>query len=129
MQRVFIVAGKRTPIGTFLGGLSALRATELGSIATKATYESVNLDPKHIDEVILGNVLQAAQGQNPARQVCLGADIPISVPNTLVNKVCASGIKATMLGAQSIQTGYNDVVLTGGFESMSNAPFYLPSYR
>lgn len=129
MQKVFIVAAKRTPVGTFMGGLSALKAPELGSVAIKATYESVNLDPSKIDEVILGNVLQAGEGQNPARQACLGADIPISVPNTLVNKVCASGIKSTMLGALSIQTGYNNIVMAGGFESMSNAPFYLPNYR
>ena len=129
MKKVFIVAGKRTPIGAFLGSLSKVKATELGSIAARGAIDQINLDPVQIDEVILGNVIQANLGQNPAKQVSVGAGVPITVPNTLINKVCASGMKTAMLGAQSIQTGYNDVVLVGGFENMSQTPFYVPNHR
>lgn len=129
MRKVFLVAGKRTPIGAFMGKLSTVKATELGSIAAQATLESVNLTGDVVDEVILGNVIAAGLGQNPARQVSIGAGIPINVPNTLINKVCASGMKTAMLGSMSIGCGYNDVVLAGGFESMSNAPFYVENHR
>lgn len=129
MRRVFLVAGKRTPIGAFMGKLSSVTGPQLGSIATKATLDSVNLPGEAVDEVLLGNVIQVGQGQNPARQVCIGAGIPINVPNTLVNKVCASGMKTAMLGALSIGAGYNDVVVAGGFESMSNIPFHIENHR
>lgn len=129
MQRVFLVSGKRTPIGRMLGGLSTVKATQLGSIATQATIEAAGIKPSDVEEVILGNVVSSGLGQNPARQVSLGAGIPKSVPTTLINKVCASGMKATIFGAQGIQLGQRNVVLTGGFESMSQAPYLLPNYR
>ena len=129
MRRAYLVAGKRTPIGTFLGGLSKIPATELGSIATRAAIESINLDPAQIDEILLGCVIQAGLGQNPARQVSMGAGIPIHVPNTLINKVCASGMKTITIGSQTIALGHNDIVLAGGFESMSNAPYLVKGAR
>ena len=129
MQKAFIVAGKRTPIGAFMGALSTVKATELGAIATKATLESVNVPGSAIDEIFLGTVIAAGQGQNPARQVSIGAEIPINVPNTLINKVCSSGLKTAMLGSLSINAGYNNVVLAGGFENMSASPFYVNNHR
>jgi acetyl-CoA C-acetyltransferase len=129
MRKAFIVAGKRTPIGTFMGGLSKTSATELSSIATKAAIEQIKLSPDQIDDIYLGCVIQAGLGQNPARQAALGAGIPINVPNTLINKVCASGMKTIMIGAQTIALGQNNTVLAGGFESMSNAPFLIKGAR
>lgn len=129
MRKTFIVAGKRTPIGCFMGALSTVKATELGSIAARATLDSVNLEGGEVDEIILGNVISANLGQNPARQVSIGAQIPIDVPNLLINKVCASGLKAAMLGSLSIGAGQSDTVLVGGFENMSQAPFYVEKYR
>jgi acetyl-CoA C-acetyltransferase len=125
----YIVAAKRTPIGSFLGKLSKLTAVELGGIAINAAIKSINLDPKKIDEVLLGNVLQAGQGQAPARQAALKGGVDKNVPCTTINKVCSSGMKSVMFGAQSIALGYNNIVLAGGFESMSNAPFYLTNHR
>lgn len=112
-----------------MGSLSSIKATELGAIAARATLDSVNLEGGEINEIILGNVISSGLGQNPARQVSIGAKIPINVPNLLINKVCASGIKSTMLGAMSIKYGQSDTVLVGGFESMSNAPFFVEKYR
>lgn len=106
-----------------------MKATELGSIATKAAIDQAQIDPSVIDEAIFGCVLQGGLGQNPARQVSLGAGVPLGVPNTLINKVCASGMKTVMLGAQSIWAGQNDVVLCGGFESMSQSPHYVTDHR
>lgn len=124
MKEVFIVAAKRTPIGSFLGSLSELSATQLGSLAIKGAYESIDLDPAHIDSVYMGNVLSANVGQAPARQAAKFAGIPDGTDATTVNKVCASGMKATMLGAQQIQLGLEDLIVTGGMESMSNVPHY-----
>ena len=129
MRKAFIVAGKRTPIGTFMGGLSKTSATELSSIATKAAMEQIKLNPEQIDDIYLGCVIQAGLGQNPARQAAIAAGIPISVPNTLINKVCASGMKTIMIGAQTIAIGQNNVVLAGGFESMSQAPYLIKGAR
>ncbi|KAK9284576.1 hypothetical protein L1049_023751 [Liquidambar formosana] len=126
---VCIVGVARTPMGAFLGALSSLSATKLGSIAIEAALKRANVDPSLVQEVIFGNVLSANLGQAPARQAALGAGIPNSVVCTTVNKVCASGMKATMLAAQSIQLGINDVVVSGGMESMSNAPKYLAEAR
>lgn len=125
----YIVAAKRTPIGSFMGKLSKFSAVELGAIAIKQAIASINLDAKYIDEVILGNALQASEGQAPARQAALRGGVHKNVPCTTVNKVCSSGMKSVMLGAQSIGLSYNDIVLTGGFESMSNAPFYINQHR
>ncbi|XP_023554499.1 acetyl-CoA acetyltransferase, cytosolic 1 [Cucurbita pepo subsp. pepo] len=126
---VCIVGVARTPMGGFLGSLSSLPATKLGSIAIEAALKRAKVDPALVQEVIFGNVLSANLGQAPARQAALGAGIPNSVICTTVNKVCASGMKATMLAAQSIQLGINDVVVSGGMESMSNAPKYLAEAR
>ena len=125
IKEVFIVAAARTPIGGFLGGLSSVPATQLGSIAIKGALEKGNIKPELIDEVFMGNVLQAGVGQAPARQAALGAGLGQSVPCTTVNKVCASGMKAIMFGAQSIQTGDNEIVVVGGMENMSQTPHYL----
>jgi acetyl-CoA C-acetyltransferase len=129
MRKAYLVAGKRTPIGTFMGGLSKTSAVELSAIATKAVLADLKLDPANIDEIYLGCVIQAGLGQNPARQVALASKIPVSVPNTLINKVCASGMKSLMIGAQSLSLGHNNVVLCGGFESMSQAPFLVKGVR
>ncbi|CAA6670097.1 unnamed protein product [Spirodela intermedia] len=126
---VCIVGVARTPMGAFLGSLSSLPATRLGSIVIESALKRANVSPELVQEVIFGNVLSANLGQAPARQAALGAGIPSSVVCTTVNKVCASGMKATMLAAQSIQLGINDVVVAGGMESMSNAPKYLPEAR
>ncbi|OTF74475.1 acetyl-CoA acetyltransferase, mitochondrial-like protein, partial [Euroglyphus maynei] len=122
---VYIVAAKRTPLGSFQGSLSSVPATQLGSIAVRACLEDIGLSGNDVDEVIMGNVLQANVGQAPARQASLGAGITQSAPCTTVNKVCASGMKALIFGTQSIMLGENDVVITGGMESMSNVPYYL----
>jgi acetyl-CoA C-acetyltransferase len=128
-----IVAAKRTPVGVFLGKMSNIKATELGSIAINAALDSTGLNPEQIrnevNEVVLGNVCPAGLGQNPARQAALGAKIPINVPATTVNKVCASGMKTVTYGVQSIALGLSDVVVAGGFESMSNIPFYVTKHR
>ncbi|KAE8689814.1 putative acetyl-CoA acetyltransferase, cytosolic 2 [Hibiscus syriacus] len=126
---VCIVGVARTPMGGFLGSLSSFSATHLGSLAIKAALRRANLDPSLVQEVFFGNVLSANLGQAPARQAALGAGIPNSVICTTVNKVCSSGMKAVMLGSQTIQLGINDVVVAGGMESMSNAPKYLADAR
>ncbi|MCE3227512.1 MAG: acetyl-CoA acetyltransferase [Bacteroidetes bacterium] len=124
MKEVFIVSAKRTPIGGFLGNLSAASATELGSIAIREAYYSIGIDPMHINSVYMGNVISANLGQSPARQAAKFAGIPDNVDCTTVNKVCASGMKAAMLAAQQIQMGLEDMVIAGGMESMSNVPHY-----
>ncbi len=124
MKEVFIVSAKRTPVGGLMGNLSSLSATQLGAIAVKEVYTSAGLDPILIDEVYLGNVLSANLGQAPARQAAIFAGIPDSVDATTINKVCSSGLKATIIGAQQIQLGLSGIVLTGGMESMSNTPHY-----
>ena len=129
MKTAYIVAAVRTPMGSFGGTLAGFSATSLGSIAIKGALERVGLAPSAVQEVFMGNVISAGLGQAPARQAALGAGLPHSVPCTTVNKVCASGMKAIMLAAQSIQLGQNDVVIAGGMESMSNVPYYLPQAR
>ncbi|PIA25582.1 hypothetical protein AQUCO_11000004v1 [Aquilegia coerulea] len=126
---VCVVGVARTPMGGFLGVLSSLPATKLGSIAIQSALKRANVDPSLVQEVFFGNVLSANLGQAPARQAALGAGIPDSVVCTTINKVCASGMKATMFAAQSIQLGINDIVVAGGMESMSNAPKYLTESR
>ena len=124
-KEVYIIAAVRTPIGGFMGGLSTISATELGSIAIKGAIEKSNLPINLVDEVFMGNVLQAGLGQAPARQAALGAGLGQNVPCTTINKVCASGMKAIMLGAQTILAGDNHIVVVGGMESMSQTPHYL----
>ncbi|RYO90460.1 hypothetical protein DL766_004260 [Monosporascus sp. MC13-8B] len=127
---VYIVSAARTPVGSFLGSLSSLSATQLGSHAIKAAVERVpQIKPEDVEEVFFGNVLSANLGQAPARQCALGAGLPNTVVATGVNKVCASGLKAIILGAQTIITGNASIVVAGGTESMSNTPHYLPSLR
>ncbi|MGB5462294.1 MAG: acetyl-CoA C-acyltransferase [Aureibaculum sp.] len=125
MKEVVIVSAVRTPIGSFLGSLSSVPATQLGAAAIKAALKKINLDPKKVDEVLMGSVLQADLGQAPARQAAIFAGIPDTVPCTTVNKVCASGMKAVMQGAQAIQCGDADIVVAGGMENMSLVPHYL----
>ncbi|MEW5675636.1 acetyl-CoA C-acyltransferase [Flavobacterium enshiense] len=124
MKNVNIILAKRTPIGGFLGSLSGLSATELGKIAIENILENTTIDKDDIDSVYMGNVLSANLGQSPARQAAMFAGIPKKVDSTTVNKVCASGMKAVMLGAQQIQLGIDNVVIAGGMESMSNVPHY-----
>lgn len=129
MKEVYIISAVRTPIGSFLGSLSSFTAVQLGGIAFKGALEKAGVDKKLIQEVFVGNVISAGLGQAPATQVAVAAGLGFDIPCTLVNKVCASGMKAVMLGAQSIMLGQNDVVLAGGMESMSNIPFYLLKAR
>jgi acetyl-CoA C-acetyltransferase len=129
MKEVYIVSAVRTPIGSFGGSLASLTAVKLGAIAAKGALSKIGLDPKHVQELFYGNVIGAGLGQAPATQVAVAAGLGYNIPCTLVNKVCASGMKAIMLGAQSIMLGHNDVVLAGGMESMSNIPYYLMKAR
>lgn len=129
MKEVFIVSVARTPVGTFGGALSGFTATQLGSIAIKGALQKANIAPESVQEVFMGCVLQAGLGQAPATQAMIYSGIPNTVPSTTINKVCASGSKAVMLGAESIMLGLNDVVVAGGMESMSNVPYYLDKAR
>jgi acetyl-CoA C-acetyltransferase len=126
---VVIVAAQRTPLGGFQGSLSPVKATDLSASATRAALAGCGLDPNVIDEVILGCVLPAGLGQAPARQAALAAGLPKSVPCTTLNKVCGSGMKTTMLGHDLILAGSANIVVTGGMESMSNAPYLMPKAR
>jgi acetyl-CoA C-acetyltransferase len=129
MKEVYIVSAVRTPIGSFGGSLAAQTAVQLGAVAVKGALQKIGLDPKHVQEVFIGNVISAGLQQAPATQVAVAAGLGYEIPCTLVNKVCASGMKAIMLGAQSIMLGHNDVVVAGGTESMSNIPYYLLKAR
>jgi acetyl-CoA C-acetyltransferase len=129
MDRPVLVSAVRTPIGKFLGSLAPLSATRLGSIVVAEAVKRAGIAPNQVDEVILGNVVGAGLGQNPARQAALGAGLPDSVPAMTVNKVCGSGLKAVVLGAQAIQCQDAQIVVAGGMESMSNAPYLLKGAR
>lgn len=129
MKEAVIVSATRTPIGSFGGSLAGLTAVELGISAVKAALGKIALPVEEVNELYFGNVISAGLAQAPATQVAAGAGLGFEVPCTLVNKVCASGMKAAMLGAQSVMLGINDVVVTGGMESMSNIPFYLLKAR
>ena len=118
MREVVIVSMARTPIGSFMGALSSIPAPELGAKAIKGALEKAKIDPSQVQEVLMGNVVQAGTGQAPARQAAIYAGIPDTVPCTTVNKVCASGMKAIMQAAQGIALGDNDIVVAGGMESM-----------
>ncbi|MHC5353034.1 acetyl-CoA C-acyltransferase [Myroides sp. LJL115] len=124
-KKVVIVSAARTPIGSFLGALSSIPATTLGATAIKGALEKINLDPNLVDEVYMGNVVQAGEGQAPARQAALKAGLSKEVPCTTVNKVCASGMKTVMLGAQAILAGDAQIVVAGGMENMSQIPHYV----
>lgn len=129
MKEVVIVSAVRTAMGSFGGSLSSLSATKIGAAAIKGALEKINLDPTKVEEVYMGNVLQANVGQAPARQAAIFAGLPENTPATTVNKVCASGMKAVMMAAQAIKAGDRDVVIAGGMESMSNTPYYLDKAR
>ena len=129
MKEVVIVSAVRTPMGSFGGVLSSVVAPQLGAAAIEGALNKINLDPALVQEVIMGNVLQANNGQAPARQAALAARLTQNVPCTTVNKVCASGMKAVMMAAQSIKAGDNDIVIAGGMENMSAVPYYLDKAR
>jgi len=129
IKEVVIVSAIRTPIGSFGGSLASISATKLGAVAIKAAVSKAGISAGDVQEVFMGNVLQAGVGQAPARQAAIFAGIGDQVPCTTINKVCASGMKAIMLAAQSIQCGDNDIVVAGGMESMSNVPYYLSKAR
>jgi len=129
MRQPVIISAARTAIGKFQGALKPFTAPQLGSIAVRAAVERAGLDPSQVDEVIMGCVLQAGLGQNPARQAALGAGLTDKVSALTINKVCGSGLKAVMLAAQSIALGDNEIIVAGGMESMSNAPYLLPKAR
>ncbi|WP_421896754.1 acetyl-CoA C-acyltransferase [Marinoscillum sp.] len=129
MEEVYIISAVRTPIGSFGGSLSGFTAVELGSKAIKGALEKAGVSPDQVNEVFMGNVVSSGLGQAPARQAAIGAGLGYNVPCTTVNKVCASGMKSVMFGAQSIMLGINDVVVAGGMESMSNVPYYIPKAR
>lgn len=129
MKEVVIVAAVRTPIGSFGGSLKDISATQLGATAIKAAVEKAGIQPKDVQEVLMGCVIQAGLGQAPAKQAARYAGLPDNIPCTTVNKVCASGMKAIMQGAQAIMLGDADIVVAGGMESMSNVPYYSPMLR
>lgn len=126
LKKVVIVSAKRTPIGKFMGGLSSVPAPKLGAIAIKGALEAIGLDPNEVDQVYMGNVLQAGVGQAPARQAAIFAGIPDTVPCTTVNKVCSSGMKTIMMAAQAIALGDAETIVAGGMENMSLAPHIVP---
>ncbi len=129
MGKPVIVGAVRTPIGRFLGGLASFRAPELGSIAIKEVVKRTGINVEEIDEVVMGNVVQAGVGQNPARQAAIFADLPVKIPSMTVNKVCGSGLRAVMLAAQTIKAGDTKLSIAGGMESMSNCPYLLDKAR
>jgi len=129
MKEVVIVSAVRTPVGAFQGALAPVTATKLGAIAVEAAIERAGIKKDQIDEVIMGNVLVAGEGQAPARQAAIFAGLPESVTCMTINKVCGSGLKAVMLAAQAIMTGDAETIVAGGMESMSNVPYYLPKAR
>jgi len=129
MEEIVIVSGVRTPVGKFQGTLSDFSATQLGAIAVREAVRRTGIDPAAIDECIMGNVVSAGLGQNPARQAALNGGLSSAVGAMTINKVCGSGLKAVALAAQAIQTGNSEIVVAGGMESMTNAPYLLPTAR
>jgi acetyl-CoA C-acetyltransferase len=129
MKDIVIISAVRTPVGKFQGALKSMTAPQLGALAVKAAVERAGVAPDQIDEVIMGNVVGAGLGQNPARQAALRGGLPPDVAAMTINKVCGSGLKAVALAAQAIQTGDSEIVVAGGMESMTNAPYLLPGAR
>ena len=129
MRKVVIASAVRTPVGSFGGAFKTLTSVDLGIIAAKEAMKRAKVTPDMVDEVLLGNVLQAGQGQNIARQISIGAGCPETVPALTVNKVCGSGLRTVSLAAQIIMAGDADIILAGGTESMSSAPYLLPTTR
>src|SRR5438876_7873316 len=128
-DQVVIISGCRTPVGKFQGSLSDLSATQLGAIVVREAVKRAGVDPSQVDECIMGNVVSAGLGQNPARQAAIYGGLPPEVGAMTVNKVCGSGLKAVALAAQAVQTGNSSIVVAGGMESMTNAPYLLPQAR
>ena len=129
LRKVVILSAKRTPVGAFQGSISSVPAHQLGASVIQAVLEETGIDRGMIDEIIMGNVLSAGQGQAPARQAALGAGLPNSVECLTINKMCGSGLKAVMLAAQAIQTGDAEIIIAGGMENMTQAPYLLPKGR
>ena len=129
MDQIVIVSGVRTPVGKFQGSLSDVPATRLGAIVVREAVQRAQIEPSQIDECIMGNVVSAGLGQNPARQAAIFGGLPPEVSAVTVNMVCGSGLRTIALAAQSIQTGNADIVVAGGMESMTNAPYLLPQAR
>jgi len=129
IRKACIVSAKRTPVGAFQGGLSSLSAPKLGAVAIRSALEAGQVSPEDVDEVIMGNVVTANEGQAPARQAAIYAGLPDSTECLTINKVCGSGLKSVMLAAQAIEVGHANIVVAGGMESMSNIPYYLPGAR
>ncbi len=125
MKEVFIVSAVRTPMGSFMGSLASVPATKLGATAVKGALDRINMDPALVQEIYMGNVLQAGEGQAPARQVAIGAGLSTETPATTINKVCASGMKAVMMATQAIKAGDADIIVAGGMENMSSVPHYF----
>ena len=129
LNEAVIISAARTPVGKFLGSLKGFSATELGAIVVRESVKRAGIKPEDVDEVIMGCVIQAGLGQNPARQAALNGGIPSTVAAVTVNKVCGSGLKAVMMAAQGVQLGDSEMVVAGGMESMSNAPYLIPKAR
>ena len=129
LNEAVIISAVRTPVGKFLGALKSFKATELGAIVVREAVKRAGVNPEDVDEVIMGCVIQAGLGQNPARQAALKGGLPNTVSAVTVNKVCGSGLKAVMMAAQGVQLGDTEIVVAGGMESMSNAPYLLPKAR
>src|SRR5207253_6574814 len=129
IKEAVIISAVRTPVGKFLGALKSFKATDLGAIVVREEVKRAGVKPEDVDEVIMGCVIQAGLGQNPARQAALHGGLPDKVSAVTVNKVCGSGLKAVMMAAQGVQLGDTEIVVAGGMESMSNAPYLLPKAR
>src|SRR5687767_3179963 len=129
LKQPVIISAVRTPVGKFQGALKGFKATDLGAMVVRESVRRANVAPEEVDEVIMGCVIQAGLGQNPARQAALRGDIPFGVSAVTVNKVCGSGLKAVMMAAQAVQLGDAELVVAGGMESMSNAPYLIPKAR
>src|SRR5712692_11694277 len=127
MKNAMIASACRTPVGKFLGSLKGFAATELGAVVVREAVRRAGVRADEIDEVIMGNVLTAGLGQNPARQAALKGGLPVTVPALTINKVCGSGLKAVMLAAQAIRASDDEAIVAGGMESMSNAPYLVPA--
>src|SRR5579864_3641097 len=129
LEQPVIISGVRTPVGKFQGSLSDFTAPQLGAIAVREAVKRAKVDPTQVNECIMGNVLQAGLGQNPARQAAIFGGLPPTIGAMTINKVCGSGLKSVALAAQAIQTGNAEIVVAGGMESMTNAPYLLPQAR
>src|SRR5712691_11128796 len=129
IKEAVIISAVRTPVGKFLGALKSFKATDLGALVVREAVKRAGVKPSDVDEVIMGCVIQAGLGQNPARQAALRGGLPDTVSAVTVNKVCGSGLKAVMMAAQGLQLGDTVIVVAGGMESMSNAPYLIPNAR